>query len=114
MAKSTQFGLEVGAKVRHFRQEKNFSQEQLAFLSGLNTNSIGMIERGHKSPTIFTLKRICDSLDITLATLFLYKNGLPADNGASIQKVTDLLRQIPSADADRIARIVEQAVNIGK
>ena len=62
----------TGAKLRHFRILKGISQEQLALDCDLNINTIGMIERGQKNPTIYTLQRICDGLGITLATLFLY------------------------------------------
>ena len=57
----------TGAKLRHFRLLKGISQEQLALDCDLNVNTIGMIERGQKNPTIYTLQRICDGLGITLA-----------------------------------------------
>ena len=46
---------QTGAKLRHFRVLKGISQEQLALDCDLNVNTIGMIERGQKNATIFTL-----------------------------------------------------------
>ena len=101
----------IGRRLRHFRTAQGLSQEQVAFDSGLNTNSVGMIERGIKSPTLSTLKRICDSLGITLAELFLYsEDGGGADNSEAIQRVTVLMHDLTPDDARRVAAIVEQAV----
>lgn len=109
------YSQEVGRKLRHFRNERGFSQEQVALSSGLNTNSIGMIERGVKSPTIITLKRICDSLGITMAELFLYENDAVApDSAHSAQKAAALIQRMPPQDAARVTKIVEQVAEIGK
>ena len=80
---------QTGAKLRHFRLRKGISQEQLALDCDLNINTIGMIERGQKNPTIFTLQRICDGLGITLATLFLYEGDTapPKSRPSSISRL---------------------------
>ena len=110
-----EYSREVGLKLRHFRNDRGMSQEQVALASGLNTNSIGMIERGVKSPTISTLKRICDSLEISLAELFLYEgDNSQAESAVSAQKAAAMIRKLPAQDAIRVARIVEQAVEIGR
>lgn len=104
---------QTGAKLRHFRVLKGISQEQLALDCDLNVNTIGMIERGQKNATIFTLKRICDGLGITLATLFLY-NGSSDTAEETIQRIEAVLRQMPRRDVERVARIVEELANLGK
>lgn len=115
MANAKAYSQEVGLKLRHFRNERGMSQEQVAFSSGLNTNSVGMIERGVKSPTIVTLKRICDSLGISLAELFLYESDTSSpDSAHSAQKAAALIQLLPPQDAARVTKIVEQAVEIGK
>ena len=112
MSTPKEYSREVGLKLRHFRNDRGMSQEQVALASGLNTNSIGMIERGVKSPT---LKRICDSLEISLAELFLYEgDNTQADSAVSAQKAAAMIRKLPAQDAIRVARIVEQAVEIGR
>ncbi len=111
MQSAREYSQEVGRRLRHFRTAQGLSQEQVALMSGLNTNSVGMIERGLKSPTLITLKRICDSLGITPAELFLYDGEQPpADNGPAIQKVETLMHDLPAEDARRVAAIVEHAV----
>ena len=99
---------QTGAKLRHFRVLKGISQEQLALDCDLNVNTIGMIERGQKNATIFTLKRICDGLGITLATLFLYNGSADTAEEETIQHIEAVLRQMPRRDVERVARIVEE------
>ena len=93
---------------------KGISQEQLALDCNLNINTIGMIERGQKNPTIFTLQRICDGLGITLATLFLYEGDTSAPEEQTIQHIEAVLRQLPPRDLERVARILEELVNFGQ
>lgn len=105
---------QTGAKLRHFRLRKGISQEQLALDCNLNINTIGMIERGQKNPTIFTLQRICDGLGITLATLFLYEGDTSAPEEQTIQHIEAVLRQLPPRDLERVARILEELVSFGQ
>lgn len=104
----------TGAKLRHFRLLKGISQEQLALDCDLNVNTIGMIERGQKNPTIYTLQRICDGLGITLATLFLYEDRTDTATEESIQRIETVLRQLPQRDVERVARIVEELASFGQ
>ena len=104
----------TGAKLRHFRLLRGISQEQLALECDLNINTIGMIERGQKNPTIYTLQRICDGLGITLATLFLYDESSDTAAEDTIQHIEAVLRQMPRRDVERVARIVEELANLGK
>lgn len=104
----------TGAKLRHFRILKGISQEQLALDCDLNINTIGMIERGQKNPTIFTLQRICDGLGITLATLFLYRGDAADPAEDTLRHIDAVLRQLPPRDVERVARIVDELASFGK
>ena len=104
----------TGAKLRHLRLLKGIRQEQLALDCDLNVNTIGMIERGQKNPTIYTLQRICDGLGITLATLFLYEDRTDNATEESIQRIETVLRQLPQRDGERVARIVEELASFGQ
>ena len=46
------------------REQKNLSQTQLAQLSGINQAHISRIESGKSKPTMPTVFRICQALDI--------------------------------------------------
>ena len=52
--------------------KKNYShsQEELAFRCGVHRTYIGAIERGEKSPTLNTVKKIADGLGLSIIELF--------------------------------------------
>ncbi len=56
-------------KVKLERTKKDLSQEELAFLAGVNKNTIWKIETGQVSPTIQTLEKIARALGMDFATL---------------------------------------------
>lgn len=58
------FGVEnlLGDQLRKAREERGFSQEELAFRAGLHRTYIGLLERGKRSPTVDVLFRVCDAL----------------------------------------------------
>ncbi len=59
----------LGIKIRFLRIKMKLSQEQFSELAGLSKNSIGMIERGQMSPTLETLEKIANALNIELKEL---------------------------------------------
>lgn len=52
------------SNVKHFRKEKNYTQEKLAELSGLHRTYIGGIELGKRNVSIETLEKIAKALEI--------------------------------------------------
>ena len=56
-------------KVKFERLKKGFSQEELAFKAGVNKNTIWKIETGKVSPTVDTLAKIAEALEIEFTTL---------------------------------------------
>lgn len=62
----------VGVKIRIERMKKGFSQEKLATLSGLATNTIGTIERAEQSPTVETIGSIAKALEIEPYKLLIF------------------------------------------
>lgn len=63
---------QFGRNIARIRLLQNISQEELAFRCGLHRTYIGAIERGEKSPTLNTVKRIADGLNIKIIELFDY------------------------------------------
>ncbi len=62
--------IKVGNKIRHFREEQQLSQEDLAFLSNLHRAYIGQIERAEKNIGLQNLEKIANALKISIKDLF--------------------------------------------
>lgn len=62
---------QLGRKVRRIRLEKGWSQEELAFESGLHRTYISGVERAIRNPTVTVLVRIADALGTSSSDLLL-------------------------------------------
>ncbi len=55
---------QVGLNVQRIRRNRGWSQEELAFNSGLHRTYISGIERGIRNPTLTVLARLANALDV--------------------------------------------------
>lgn len=61
---------DFGRRVAELRKKAGFSQEKFAFQCSIDRTYIGTIERGEKSPTLNTINKIAQALNIPLHQLF--------------------------------------------
>lgn len=54
----------IGKQIRAQRNERGITLEELSFKSGLNAAHLGQIERGLRNPTIETLEKIAEALNV--------------------------------------------------
>jgi transcriptional regulator with XRE-family HTH domain len=62
--------VDVGTNLRQLREERNISMRTLAKNSGLSANALSMIERGKSSPSVSTLYKLADALNIPVTAFF--------------------------------------------
>ena len=60
---------QVGEKIKKYRTLRNLSQQQLANKCGLSKNAIWNYENNQRTPTIESLYKIADSLEIGINEL---------------------------------------------
>ncbi|MGD2059184.1 MAG: XRE family transcriptional regulator [Anaerolineales bacterium] len=60
----------VGDWIRKIRVQRGISQRALAQKSDLSANAISRIERGESSPTVTSLRRIADALEVSIVDFF--------------------------------------------
>jgi len=60
----------LAKRIKEVRKLRNFTQEELAYRSGLTLSQIARIETARTNPTISTIFKIAKTLDISLAELF--------------------------------------------
>jgi len=58
-----------GRNVRRLRQQRNLTQEQLAFDAEIDLTYIGGIERGKRNPSLLVMARIAQALSVPLTRL---------------------------------------------
>ena len=61
--------IKFGQRVRELRQERNLTQQQLADISGLHKNYIGMVERGERNPSLLNIDILARSFKVDISEL---------------------------------------------
>lgn len=54
--------------LRQLRDERGWSQEQLAERADLNRSYLGEVERGHAIPSLITIAKLATALEIRLSS----------------------------------------------
>jgi transcriptional regulator with XRE-family HTH domain len=73
----------VGRCLRELREERNLSIRALAEKSGLNVNTLSLIENGKTSPSVSTLQQIAVALETPITAFF--ETGVPKSSLAHIK-----------------------------
>ena len=63
----------LGVRIRQLREEKNISQQVLADICNVPKSTIERLERGEVNPTVKTLLKISNALNIEFIHLFSFK-----------------------------------------
>lgn len=61
----------VGKNLRHLRQAKGWSQEDLALTAGVDRTYVSGVERGVRNPTVLVLSQLAGALQVEAAVLLL-------------------------------------------
>ncbi len=68
---------EIGQRLKALREERKLSMRELAAQSGTSVSLISKVEAGKVSPTVLSLQKIVESMDLELYEFFL--NGASND-----------------------------------
>lgn len=60
----------IGKNIKKFRKKKNISQDRLSKLANVSLNLVAKLElENNQNPTIETLQKIADALDVSIEDL---------------------------------------------
>jgi transcriptional regulator with XRE-family HTH domain len=59
----------LAALIKELREEREITQEQLAFDAGITASALSRIERGINNPGWMTVKRLTEALGVSLVQL---------------------------------------------
>lgn len=97
----------VGKRIRAIRKSRNISQENLAENCGLHPTYIGQIERGEKCPTIDSLNKISEGLNISLSELFGNMENKKANDSLNYaDKIYDEVLSLPTEKQKELYEII--------
>ncbi|HOK55955.1 MAG TPA: helix-turn-helix transcriptional regulator [bacterium] len=104
------FYKKIGRKIREVRKSKKITQEELAYRIGVTPNFIGLIERGKKRPSIETLRKISDALEVPVSYFFdkiTYK--LPEEDIIT-KKISAILKDTTEEEKKGIYKFLKSIV----
>ena len=62
----------IGARIKEIRNKKGLTQEQLSEKMEINPKYLSSIERGNENPTLNTLIKLSESLEVDLSEIFSF------------------------------------------
>ena len=92
----------VGSRIRFFRKQKQLSQLALAELCDVHPTYIGQLERGEKNPSLETIGKVANGLDVSICEL-LGENI--AHSHSCVQEFHDAFLLLPISEQERCAAI---------
>lgn len=107
---------ELGQRIRKYRKERKLTQEELSNKCKLHPTYIGQIERGEKNPSVESVYKICQALDIEITTLFehLADFATDADEPTTAMQAYYLIQRLSQKDQERMLRIIEDILFLKK
>ena len=78
--------MHIGQVIRSLREEKGWSQEQLALEAGMVTSHVSRIERGERRLPTVRLESLAAALGTSPAAVFARLEGLPPALGSPYRR----------------------------
>lgn len=97
----------LGLKVKEFRKQKKFTQEQLSEMVGVDNGYISKLEVGQNFPSLKTLEKIAKALGVELYELFHYTDIKDKNFKDEIIKIYEKLNKEKQFVLYRVAKAME-------
>lgn len=89
----------IGRRIRDARLKIGLTQEKLGERADVHYSYIGQVERGHKTPSIHTLRKIAYALNTPVESLLEESDNYQiSSNQLLLGELTNLVRDCSSAD----------------
>lgn len=104
---------EIGERLRAYRTQRGWSQEELAERADLHTTYIGQLERGEKNATIESISKVAGALDISLSKLFENISLVSGEKDIP-SRCYDMVQKQPLKDQKTLLDILDAVVRYKK
>ncbi len=104
-----ELNIEVGARITELRKQRGYTREKLSELADVSVQFLADIEKGRKSMTIATLKRI--SAALLVPTDHIVNGTHESGDNAGINSILSTLSDKNKKQAEKILTAFAEAVN---
>lgn len=98
----------VGLRIKNLRQNLHLSQEKLAEMSFLHTTYIGQLERGQKNPSLLSLLKIANALEVTPESLIADLSNAERYEPTVPDKAFNFFSNLNNNDGEKLLSILNQ------
>ncbi len=102
--------VELGRRIRTTRELRSMSQEELAARVGINNSFLSQLERGLKAPSLKTLFRIAEELEVQPGHLFAAEEE--ATRVLVDQEVARLLGEVSPRARKKLVELLRVGVGL--
>jgi transcriptional regulator with XRE-family HTH domain len=95
----------LGKRIKLAREKKNLTQEQLAEIVGVSNNYISNIERKYSKPSLETLIKICNALEVTPDYVLL--DSIYTSKEYIKDEIAEKLRKCSNTNARIITKFID-------
>ena len=97
----------LGQRIRKYRRQKKYTLEQLAERLDVSTTFIGQIERATGKPSLETLVKIANALEVSTDELLFDGLGEKAAESHFLKKVQELTAAFTQREKNIVLRNIE-------
>ncbi len=101
--------LETGERIFKMRKKRGYTREKLAELANVSVQFLADIERGHKSMTVKTLRRIATALNVT--TDYIVNGSGPFSENAELNLMLASLSPYRRQQAEKLLAVFIETLN---
>ena len=87
----------IGSRIQEIRNKKGITQDQLSEKVGISPKYLSSIERGKENPTLNTILKLAQSLDVNLDEFFTH---LEIEDPAKRKSM--IIEMLDEADEDKL------------
>jgi len=103
--------MNIAEKIKHFRTAKNLSQKELATSIGMDQAQYSRMESGKVEPTVSSLEKIADALDVSVAELFSEEQLTNINSyDKNVVERLRLLDELEDVEKTSIFNIIDMAI----
>lgn len=109
----SKLSIEIGQRIRNYRNQQQLSQEELAERCGLHPTYIGQVERGEKNATLESISKIAFGLSLSLSTLFENIEDHQDESSNNYPSMAyDLVQSVAETVQEKLVNIIRNAIEI--
>ena len=96
----------LGKRIRELRTRQHMSQEDLSFRAGISAAHLGQIERATKNPTVDTVARIAEALNVPITSLFEEYHPASRERNSTMEKIVSCLEGMDENEQADLLRVI--------